>query len=246
MEQPGRFVRTVGSSCHSSAHASGASPWNRVIAMRYACDLITKRFGPFRNPELPEVMPRRSSARPRVPPQLHQLLARVKPGLPGLAGHDEDSLRAGVGRVKRNDVDIGWDTIEVGDEVGMRSVRFEADIVRGEVPLELQVVVDDLLEDVFFHRLNQIIQGSSSSLITSSTVVVSPLRATHRRVRKIRRPRIRGCLRRADRGGVASKRRRMLRRRRRRLDPSGRVPARDGRCRFRHTKCYLQAFPEAV
>jgi hypothetical protein len=34
-----------------------------------------------------------------------------------------------VGRVKRNDVDIGWDTIEVGDEVRMRSVRFEADIV---------------------------------------------------------------------------------------------------------------------
>ena len=91
-----------------------------------ACDLITKRFGPFRNPELPEVMPHRSSARPRVLPQLHQFLSRVEPGLPGLAGHDEDSLRAGVGRVKRNDVDIGWNSIEVRHVVGMRRVRFEA------------------------------------------------------------------------------------------------------------------------
>ena len=70
--------------------------------------------------------------------------------MPGLAGHDEDSLRPDMGWVKRDHVDIGWDAIEVGDVVGMRRVRFEADVVRGEVPLELQVVVDDLLEDVFF------------------------------------------------------------------------------------------------
>jgi hypothetical protein len=49
---------------------------------------------------------------------------------------------------------VGWDAIEVGHVVGMRSVRFEADVVRGEVALELQIVVDDLLEDVFLHRLS--------------------------------------------------------------------------------------------
>ena len=36
MEQPGRFVRMVGSSCHFLAHRSGESPWNRVTAIRYA------------------------------------------------------------------------------------------------------------------------------------------------------------------------------------------------------------------
>jgi hypothetical protein len=51
-----------------------------------------------------------------------------------------------VGWLKRHDVDIGWDAIEVGHVVGMRSVWFEADVVRGEVALELQIVVGDLLE----------------------------------------------------------------------------------------------------
>jgi hypothetical protein len=41
--------------------------------------------------------------------------------------------------MKRHDVDIGWDAIEVGHVVGMRSVWFEADVVRGEVALELQI-----------------------------------------------------------------------------------------------------------
>ena len=56
--------------------------------------------------------------------------------------------------MKRHDVDIGWDAIEVGHVVGMCRVWFEADVVRGEVALELQIVVGDLLEDVFLHRLN--------------------------------------------------------------------------------------------
>ena len=123
-----------------------------LILSSAACDLITKRFRPFRNPKLPEVMPSRPFARHRVLPQLHQFLSRVEPGLPGLTGHDQDSFGPNVGWMKRHDVDIGWDAIEVGHVVGMRGVRFEADVVSGEVSLELKIVIDDLLENVFLHR----------------------------------------------------------------------------------------------
>jgi hypothetical protein len=53
--------------------------------------------------------------------------------------------------MKRDDVDIRWNAIKIGHIVQVSWVRLEPHIVRGEVPLELQVVVDDLLEDVFFH-----------------------------------------------------------------------------------------------
>jgi hypothetical protein len=58
----------------------------------------------------------------------------------------------------------------------MRSVRFEADVVRGEVPLELEIVVDDLLEDVFLHRVGRIIEAAPADWY-SSTVVVLPVLA---------------------------------------------------------------------
>ena len=34
------------------------------------------------------------------------------------------------------------------------------DVVRGEVALELQIVVDDLLEDVFLHWVSRIIEAA--------------------------------------------------------------------------------------
>ena len=65
-------------------------------------------------------------------------------------------LRAAATRSAGRSNRRGRDAIEVGDVVAMRRVRVEADIVRGEVPVELQVVVDDLLEDVLLHRLSRI------------------------------------------------------------------------------------------
>jgi hypothetical protein len=69
-----------------------------------------------------------------------------------------------VGWVERHDIDIGWDAIEVGHVVGMRGVRFEADVVRCEVALELQIVIDDLLENVFLHRLTGTMRRSSGRI----------------------------------------------------------------------------------
>lgn len=50
-----------------------------------------------------------------------------------------------------DDIDIGEDPILVGNVVRVLRARAEANVVGREVALELQVVINDLLEDVFLH-----------------------------------------------------------------------------------------------
>ena len=97
MEQPGRFVRMVGSSCHSLAHRSGESPWNRVTAIRYAntswpvsrAIFVSKCFGPFGTPQFPEVMPCWSFLRSGVLPKFSEFLPRIESPEPLFQFHVE-------------------------------------------------------------------------------------------------------------------------------------------------------------
>ena len=68
--------------------------------------------------------------------------------------------------MERNHIDIRWNAIKVGHILWVSWIRFEAHVVRGEVPLELQVVVNDLLEDVFLHRQHRQLTGGPGALAT--------------------------------------------------------------------------------
>jgi len=51
-----------------------------------------------------------------------------------------------------DDVDVRVHRVLLALEVRVIGARTEPDVMRGEVALELQVVVDDLLEDIFLQR----------------------------------------------------------------------------------------------
>ena len=75
----------------------------------------------------------------------------IEPRLPGLTADDHHSVDAVPARVITDHVHIGRHRVLGLDEVLVIGSRFEPDVVDREVPLELQIVVDDLFKHVLFH-----------------------------------------------------------------------------------------------
>ncbi len=75
----------------------------------------------------------------------------VESNLPTLAGNNPNSRCPATMRVDAEDVDVGGNGVVLGGEVGVCSPRPELYVMASKVAPGLQVVVDDLFEDVFFH-----------------------------------------------------------------------------------------------
>lgn len=70
-------------------------------------------------------------------------------------------------------IDIRRDAVFPAFERRVAFIRFEADVVAREVAAKLQVVIDDLLENVFFHSSTVSISAVDSCLRSTISIGAS-------------------------------------------------------------------------